>query len=250
MGRIGRYSTAFLFFIWTAFSLSAQVPDDKLPAKPYPPVLVNDFAHVLQPDQISALEQKLEAYSDSTSTQIAVVTLPTTAPYEISDFTVSLGRYWGIGQKGANNGVVLLLAMDDHAAWLSTGYGAEGALTDAISRRIIQNVLVPDFQDGNYYAGIDKSTDAIMLALAGEFDAGDAYGKGNNNSYQNLALWIFIVIIILYIISRRNKGGGTTYTRGGTTYWGGGFGGFGGGGGGFGGFGGGSFGGGGAGGRW
>lgn len=241
-------------FIFSMQILPAQVKEADLPARPVPPRLVNDLADVLSDGQEQALESKLVAFDDSTSTQIAVVTIRTTAPYVISDFAYSLGRYWGVGQKDFNNGAVVLAAIDDHEVWIATGYGLEPFVTDGRAKRIIEQHIIPQFRDGNYYAGLDAAADQIIAYTKGEFDAVDE--PENSDEGPGILTIIIIIIIILFLISRGNRNGGVTYGRRGPTYWGGGFGGFGGfggggsGGGGFGGFGGGGFGGGGAGGRW
>jgi len=242
----------FIFcFVLVAQSLSAQI-QKALPGRPVPPRLVNDLAEVLQPAEETQLEQKLLAYNDSTSTQIAVVTVRTVVPYAIGDFANELGRAWGVGMQDKDNGIVILVAVDDREVFISTGYGVEGYLTDIATGRIIQNTMLPAFREGNYYAGIDGASDEILKYMTGAYE-GTPYGS--SGEAPNIVVIIIIVLIILVILSRINrKGGGTTFTRRGPTHWGGGgFGGFGGGGfggGGFGGFGGGSFGGGGAGGRW
>jgi len=250
------------YFILLFFSLHVFGQD--IPERPDPPRLVNDFVGGLLSDtQISALENKLVAYNDSTSTQIAVVIVKTTEPYDISDYTLQLGRKWGVGQQGKNNGIVLLWAPGDRKVTIQTGYGMEGALPDIYAKRIISNIIAPNFKDLQYYEGLDQATTAIIDYAKGEYKADP---KEDDFPVGGIFLF-FLVIVIFIIISSRNKGGGnrgggrnilndsgwpyTTYTGWGrqSGSWGGGFGGgFGGGsrGGGFGGFGGGSFGGGGA----
>lgn len=244
-----------LLALMASFSLAAQ-SDDDLPARPVPPRLVNDLAEVLSATEEAQLEQKLVAYNDSTSSQIAVITVRSVQPYVIDDYAYKLGRKWGVGQKEKDNGIVFLVATDDRAVFIATGYGVEGYLPDIAIGRIIDQQVLPGFRSGSYYTGIDNGVDEMFKYLTGAYTADpNALPEG-----PNVLVVIIIVIVILIILSRRNKkGGGTTFSRRGPTHWGGGgFGGFGGGfggggggfGGGFGGFGGGGFGGGGAGGRW
>ncbi len=228
--------------------------DEKdLAPRPSPPRLVNDLANVIDAGSEAALEAKLVAYNDSTSTQIAVITIASIAPYDVSDYAYKIGRYWGVGNKEFNNGIVLLVAVDDHRMFIATGYGTEAYLTDIRSKRIVDGILTPAFQQNNFYGGIDSATTEIMKYMTGSYD-GQAYGTSSEG--PNIWLVIVIVFVIIILFSQRKKGGGgTTFSGRGPTYWGGGgFGGFGGsgggGGGGFGGFGGGGFGGGGAGGSW
>lgn len=239
-----------------------------LPARPNPPRLVNDLAHLMQPQEADALEQKLVAYNDSTSSQIAVVTVPNLGGNEIADYAQQLYRAWSIGQKGKNNGILVLVAQQEHAARIQTGRGLEGAVPDALAKRIISNTLVPAFKQNQYYAGLDRGTDQLIALARGEYkaDPADVQGRGQSSRGPGfgLILVILIAIFIFIQISRRGGGGGGGRSGGlgpilfgglggfgaGGGFGGGGFGGGGGGGGGFGGFGGGDSGGGGASGNW
>lgn len=255
----------YLIFSWLFLLILCRVSAQDIPAKPNPPRLVNDFAKQLNPTEISALERKLVAYDDSTSTQIAIVVVPTTGEYPIADYALKLGREWGVGGKGKNNGIVILWASTDRKVFISTGYGMEGAIPDAVAKRIITQVITPDFKNGMYYRGLDKGVDVIFKYATGEYKADPKEDEGEGGT-SPVIIVIIVFIIIMIIISRnrgggggggyRNRGGGmgpvfwpyTTHSSRGSSSgnWGGGFGG--GDGGGFGGFGGGSFGGGGAGG--
>lgn len=257
------------FFFLATWVLSAGHAQD-LPKPMSPPRLVNDFAGVLSEQENSMLEQKLRAYHDSTSTQIAVVTVQDLGGYEVVDFAVRLGEAWGVGQRGSDNGIVVLVAIDDRKAAIVTGYGLEGAVTDAATRRIRENQMNPNFRDGNFYKGLDEATTSIIKLASGEFTADDLAPEIPKVAYFMLAISVIIIIVTMVIIAavfrrRRNHIGkkgldfwtalwlashmGRGGNRGGRSGWGGGFGG-GSSGGGFGGFGGGSFGGGGSGGSW
>lgn len=253
----------YLIFSLMFFFILCRVSAQDIPAKPNPPRLVNDFAKQLNPTEVNALEQKLVAYSDSTSSQIAIVVVPTTGEYPIADYALKLGREWGVGGKGKNNGIVILWASTDRKIYISTGYGMEGAIPDAIAKRIITQVITPEFKNGMYYRGLDKGIDVIFKYATGEYKA-DPKEQEEGGGVSPLLIFIIIFVIILIIIARNKGGGGggggyrssgagpiifwpTTFSSGGSSSgWGGGFGS--GDGGGFGGFGGGSFGGGGAGG--
>jgi len=236
--------------------------------------LVTDYTNTLSPGDKSTLENKLVAFNDSTSTQIAVVIMKSVGSYDIGQYGVSLGRAWGIGNKGKNNGILVLVALDDHKVTIQTGYGAEGAVPDAVTSQIIEEDIKPNFKQGNYYAGLDGATTSLMKYMKGEYkaDAQDVQTHGHRgNGGGSIGTLVFIVIVILILIFRNIGGGGGQVigNRGSASpFWwllmgsalGGGFGGgrdsgggggFGGGGGGdFGGFGGGSFGGGGSSGSW
>lgn len=235
-----------------------------IPPRPNPPTLVNDFAGILLKDEDERLEQKLVAYNDSTSTQIAIVTLKSVGDYDISQVSLKILRDWGIGTKGKNNGILILVSMEDRKIRIETGYGMEGVVPDAIANEIIAQIIKPAFREEQYYEGLNKAVDAIEKAAAGEYKADPRQSKPGI-SPGAIFLLILVIVIIVSIISRGGGGGGgTTYNRRGGWIWPvlGSMGGFGGGsgggwsggggsgGGGFGGFGGGSGGGGGASGSW
>lgn len=248
----------FLIFL-LAFSFTLQAQDNPaLPERPNPPRLVNDLAGALQPGEREQLERKLDTYNDSTSSQITIVIVKTTEPYPIGDYAFQIGRKWGVGQKGKNNGLVLCWATETRKVFIATGYGLEGAIPDAIAKRIVNETLLPYFKQGQYYTGLDAATTEIIQRAKGEYKGDPQQDTDDGGSW---IFWVIIGIIILTIIFRNRGGGGSGYRGGGigpvffpTTFsgWGsssgGGFGGGSSGGGGFGGFGGGSFGGGGAGG--
>lgn len=253
------------FSVWCAIGLGQQ-----LPPKPNPPRLVNDFTNTLEPDQKAHLEQLLVAYDDSTSVQIAMVILPGLQDYEPVDFATKLGREWGIGNKKTNNGVLVLVSMEEgkRKVFIAPGYGLEGALPDITCKQIIENEIIPQFKQNNYYRGLSDAADAIIKATRGEYQAPAGYANRNKGGDGTLP-FVFILLFVLFILFMGKKGGGGG-PRGGmmsrrgyhdfippVVFWPGGGGGgrssggwSGGGGGGFGGFGGGSFGGGGAGGSW
>lgn len=258
MNKLSGITLLLLLLSFASWQISLAID---IPPKPNPPRLVNDFAGTMSQDQSDRLEQKLVAYSDSTSTQIAVVTITSLEGSDITQTAYRIGDAWGVGGPNQDNGVVILLSLQDRSVWIATGKGMEGPVPDVSAKRIIENIMLPNFKNGDYYAGFDQGTDAIIRLAAGEFVDEIA---DESESKTSLIIFVIIVIIILFIISRNNRGRGGRYiSRGGTFgspwiwggggfggFGGGGGGGFGGGGGGFGGFGGGSFGGGGAGGRW
>ena len=266
-----------IFALLFSVCVQAQI-ENVLPSKPDPPRLVNDFANILTPEQEEALEHKLVEYDDSTSNQIAVVTLPTLidkrgVEYEDEEVALKILREWGVGQKNRNNGIVLLIVKSpddkERKIRIEVGYGLEGAVPDITSKNIIENDIAPNFRSGNYYRGLDDATNSIIKAAAGEYKAPAGYadrGKKKGISIGKIILAIIILIFILGGMGGGNRGGGFMSRRGyrgfggpiifpggfGGGGGGGGFGGggFGGGGGGFGGFGGGGGGGGGASGSW
>ncbi len=243
-----------------------------LPARPDPPRLVNDFAGVLSPSEAQSLENKLVAFNDTTSNQIAVVIVNDLQGYDRSDYAYKVAREWGVGQGDFNNGLLVLVKTKTEASsgqiFIATGYGLEGAIPDIAAAEIIDREILPRFRENDYYGGLDAGTDVLMALAAGEYTYG-SYGGGDMS--PALPGIIFFIIVILFIVmisagSSNNKhlkkGGSSNLPlwlllsmMGGGRSHGGSWGGFsggsgGGGGGGFGGFGGGGFGGGGAGGSW
>jgi uncharacterized protein len=225
---------------------------------------VVDDAHVLSQQTQGDLTVKLAALEQKTGDQVVVVTLPSLQGYEIEDYGYQLGRAWGIGQKGTNNGALLIVAPTEHKARIEVGYGLEGVLTDALTSVILQNAVLPKFRAGDYDGGVEAGTDAIIAQLG--LDPAQAAAKAQAATQQArqappVQIPVFFIIVVVFLIIRALFRGG----RGGGGWWlpflfmgGGGFrggGGFGGGwsgGGGGGGFsgGGGSFGGGGSSGSW
>ncbi|HSC52932.1 MAG TPA: TPM domain-containing protein [Phnomibacter sp.] len=260
-----------IFFLLASVVAMGQ----KVPPAPNPPRLVNDLTKsVLEPDQVQHLEEKLVAYDDSTSIQIAVVIVPELQGYEPVDYALTLGREWGVGNKKTNNGVVLLISMEQgrRKVFIAPGYGMEGVLPDIICKQIIENEIIPQFKQDHYYRGISDAVDAIIAASHNEYKAPAGYNKKGKGDGGGSSIVFIIILVVVLIILRAGRGGGPKggmHSRRGyhdvanSIFWlsllggrggGGGGGGWGGGGsgggGGFGGFGGGSFGGGGAGGSW
>ncbi len=178
-----------------------------------PDHLVTDYTNTLSGQQAALLERKLVAFDDSTSTQIAVVIIKSLDGYDVADYGVRLAQKWGIGGKKNNNGILLLVSLGDHKITIQTGYGVEGALPDAIARRIIENEIKPSFKEGNYYQGLEQGTDALMSYTKGEYK-NDQPRKRNAGSNRGLFL-IILIIIVIVIISRINKGGGGSQVIGG-----------------------------------
>ena len=142
--------------------------------------LVNDFATLLSVDEVSALESKLVAYNDTTSTQVTIVIIKSLEGYEISDYAVRLANAWGIGKADKNNGALILVSLDEKKMSIQTGYGLEGVLPDAICKRIIEKEMKPSFKQSDYYGGFDLATTAIFKFAAGEYKA-DHYNNKKNN---------------------------------------------------------------------
>lgn len=232
----------------------------ELPEKPEPVKYVNDLAGVFSPQEAFSLERFLRDYYDSTSTQIAVVTVPTLDGMDVSDYAIKLGEKWGVGKADKDNGVVFLVAPNERKMFIATGYGVEEKLTDVFLSRIRENFILPYFKNQDYYGGVNIGVEKMVERLSGVYQNDDKE-EDPGLTLSDIIRVIIVIMIIMYILSwiSRIFNFGETYTgRGYRSGPFGGFGGFGGGrgggfgGGGFGGgsFGGGSFGGGGSGGGW
>ncbi len=259
-----------LVLILALFLLQGLVFAQDFPAAPNPPRLVNDFTGTLSAAEVDQLEQKLLAYSDSTSTQVSIVLLASVGVYEISDYAFQLGEQWGIGGKGKDNGILILAAMNDRKVFIATGRGMEGAIPDALAKRIVNNLILPNFKTEAYYLGLDEATTMIFKLASGEYQADELMSDGEDNPILGILFilfFIFIFVVLPIIKNRKDNNNHMGGRGGGIDFWttlllanvlggsgrgssGGSFGDFSSGGGSFGGFGGGSFGGGGAGGSW
>ena len=270
MRRIGLYLLT-LAVLFCTISIKRVFSQD-LPDRPVPPRLVNDFAKLLNAEEVSILEQKLVAFNDSTSTQIAIVIIPSLMGYDEADYAQRLAEKWGIGQKGLNNGVLILVkpktSDSGGEVFIAQGYGLEGAIPDITCGEIIDYEILPAFRTGDYFGGLSNATNTLMSLARGEYSASEYGRSGKKSSGKGAPVGIIIIIIIIVIAMIFRKSGGSNnknISTGGLPFWlllgmmnsgkgshSGSWGGFsgGGGGGGFGGFGGGSFGGGGAGGSW
>ena len=266
-GRAGcwqRRLLASLLALVAITALAAQSPLD-VGMPPFPELTgpVVDGAHLLPGDVFGRLSQKLAAYADANGTQVVVVTLPTLNGQSIEYYGYQLGRHWGIGQKGKNNGVLLIVDAGEKQVRIEVGYGLEGTLTDAQSVLIIHDVIVPRFRNGDFAGGITAGTDAILSVLGGHQVAVEhqQVRERSGTGFLMFLILVFVFLPLLRAMLGRGGYGGSGRMGGGWLGWlllgmlsgggrGGGWGGGGfGGGGGFSG-GGGSFGGGGASGGW
>jgi len=248
----------FILFLFTAIGLGAASA-----AEPTFPALtgrVVDEAHILDANARGAVESKLADLETKTGRQLVVVTLTSLQGYEIEDYGYRLGRSWGIGEKDKNTGALLIVAPNEHRVRIEVGYGLEGTLTDAVSRLIIENAILPRFRVNDFSGGIQRGVDDLVLALTDNADfkrrAADQEATPSGAAGGGQLLVILLLLGVWFFFAMRSRRGGRrgrgmpwiVPIGGGWAPAGGGWGG-GGSGGGFSG-GGGSFGGGGASGRW
>jgi len=256
--------------LFLSLFLSGMLWAQDFPERPNPPRLVNDFTGFLKPTETRSLENKLEQFARETSTQIAIVIVPDLHGYDKADYAQRLAEKWGIGQQGKNNGALILVkpktANEKGEVFIATGYGVEGAVPDAIAKRIVEYEIIPEFKKDNYFAGLDKATTRLIELTRGEYTA-DQYVKSHKEGTLIGNIFAILIIILVFFVffgnARRSRhthigksnvpfwtlfflGGSGGLSSGSFSNFSSGSGSFGG----FGGFGGGSFGGGGAGGSW
>lgn len=255
-----RFISIIIFF----FSLKVCIAQFTIPEIPKDQRFVYDYVEVMSNYEFKLLDTKLRNYADTTSTQIVVAIVGSVKGDDISLISSQWGHKWGVGQKDKDNGIFILLAVDDRKIDVATGYGIETILTDIMVKDIIDNEMIPSFKNGNYHSGLDYGTNAMIRGLEGNYKMAPKEEKPNYIPLLVVAFFFAIWFIIAfkrlleddddYYGGGGSRGGsGRTYT-GSSSYGGYSGGSFGGGfssGGGFsGGFGGGGFGGGGASGSW
>ena len=185
-----------------------------IPKKPTLQTAVYDYANVLSETEKAQLEEKLIKYSDSTTTQIVIVTIESLKGEDVSLLATKWGQTWGIGgTEKDDNGVIILLSKAERKIAINPGYGLEDRLTAGIGGEIIRNIIIPEFKAGSYYRGLDKGTDALIDVFKGKYK-GVRKQTPKDKGFPILPL-IVIVIIILVLLSRNKGGGGNSGNRGG-----------------------------------
>lgn len=250
-----------LFLLTLLLAATGLRAAERIP--PAPPRYFNDYAGVVGRDTADRLNRQLEQFERDSSNQLLVVLYPKMeSGSSVEDYTVRVAQAWQAGQKGRNNGAVLFAFMQEHQLYLQVGYGLEGAIPDALAKRIIEREIVPRFRAGDIDGGMSAAVNAMIAAAKGEYQgtgATTAERRRRKDSPAGIVAFAIFFIVLVIIGSRRRRSAlpyiiGSPVGRTGNSWWsgsnsGGGSSWGGGGGGGFSG-GGGSFGGGGAGGKW
>ena len=162
----GQKITTLFLLLFMAFICNAQ----QIPSRPTPPRLVNDYTNTLNSSQEHYLEQMLRNYNDTTSTQIAVVFVNDLQGTTAADFAYQLGEKWGVGTK-ENNGIVILVKPKNETkgeVFISVGYGLEQYIPDAMAKRIIENQMIPNFKNNDYFTGVNNAVDSIIKLASGD----------------------------------------------------------------------------------
>jgi len=161
---------------------------------------VVDDAQLLGPDVEEQLTADLKALEDKSSDQVVVVTLPSLQNYGIEEFGYQLGRHWGIGTKENDNGVLLIVAPNEHKVRIEVGRGLEPTLTDALSKIIIENAILPRFRTGDYAGGIKDGVRDIVLVLTGDAAEVEERAKARHDADQPAIDWLMVIFWVLIIL--------------------------------------------------
>ena len=175
---------------------------------------VVDEANIIDQATRSALTEKLKALEDKTTTQLVVVTLKSLQGTSIADYGYQLGRYWHIGQKGTNNGALLIVVPSERRVRIEVGYGLEGTLTDALTKVIIENAIIPRFRANDFAGGIARGVDDLIQVLSGDSEAfkQQVAAKRKQPTDNGFALvfvliWIGLAVFIVLTIARAQRRG-------------------------------------------
>lgn len=201
---------AFLLFCFLA--LPALAADEV--AIPPLTARVTDLTGTLSPDQKTQLENELAQIEAAKGSQVALLMLPTTQPETIEQYGIRLADAWKVGRKGVDDGAIVIVAKDDHHMRIEVGYGLEGAIPDAIAKRIVSDIMAPSFKQGDFYGGLQGAVDAIGKIISGEPLPAPNQQRGSNdvNLSGNLLplafVFIFVVGGVLRAVLGRGAGAG------------------------------------------
>ena len=167
--RQRRWAGALVALLWfVALPLGVAHAADELIAVPPLQALVTDLTATLTPEQRAGLESRLRAFDERKGSQLAVLIVPTTRPEAIEPYAIRVVEQWKLGRRSVDDGVLLLVAKDDRNVRIEVGYGLEGVLSDAITNRIINELIVPRFKQGDFFGGIDASVEQMIKLIDGE----------------------------------------------------------------------------------
>src|SRR6202171_3011736 len=196
-----------LIFLSLLFSLGFHVGVASAAEPSFPALTgrVGDEAHILDAAARAEIERKLAGFETKSGRQIVVATLPSLQGYEIEDYGYRLGRQWGIGQKGSNNGALLIVAPNERRVHIEVGYGLEGTLTDAVSRLIIENGIVPRFRANDIPGGITRGVDDIISVLTGDAEEWKQRAAKRPDtvtqspSTQSDSVWPVVIVVLIVV---------------------------------------------------
>ncbi len=215
--RITNYvgSLKILFLVVTLFSILPTFAQYTIPEIPKLQTSVYDYANLLSTSEKKQLEEKLIRYSDSTTTQIVVVTIESLKGEDVSLLATKWGQTWGIGGSAKeDNGIIILLAKAERKIAINPGYGLEDRLTAGIGGEIIRNIIIPEFKAGSYYKGLDKGADALFDVFKGKYK-GERKKNKKEGDIPIIPILIILFVIIIIIAKNKNNGGNSGGRSGG-----------------------------------
>ena len=179
--------------------VSAFAQDVPVPPQPAP---VTDLTGTLSAGEVAQLEQKVAAFEARKGSQIAVLIVPTTRPESIEQYSIRVVEAWKLGRKGVDDGALLLVAKDDRELRIEVGYGLEGALSDLVSNRIVEDIIVPRFRQGDFAGGVDAGVDAMIKVVDGEplpepAPRGRTWVRGVGGNLETVLIVGFILVFVV-----------------------------------------------------
>lgn len=199
--------TTFILALLFTFAIPSVAQNfDFLPDRPTG--MVNDYADMLTSSEEQRLERKLINYRDTTTNVIAIAILESLEGNSPQETATELFSNWRMWEGDRYNGVLILVSQSDRQIWIEVGYGLEGAIPDAIANRIYQDIIVPNFRNGNVYEGLDRATSALIQLASGEFEGSpEGLVRSQGDEGFPVDVIIIIIVIIIFIITRGGRGG-------------------------------------------
>ena len=204
MHRKLAYSSIFILSVFLPIAVFAYTSPGR------PTGFVNDFANVISVNERATIETKLQSLEKSTGIQVAVATVPSLGDETIESYAVALFQDWGIGRKGKDNGLLILVAPVDREARIEIGYGLEGTVTDLQAGNIVDKIMIPAFKTGDYAAGISGAVDAVSGIIAKDptiiatYSGDQSSGSGMQSAdwQKNIFAFFFLGVIVLNMLAR------------------------------------------------
>lgn len=198
--KINLFLTLILFLFPCLYSL--EIPERPLGR-------VSDYARILKPEEITTLETILSNYERETTNQIVIAIFNSLEGWDIEDFSIRLAEKWKIGQKGKDNGIIILVALEEKKIRIEVGYGLEGVVPDITARQIIDREIAPYFRKSDYFNGLRNGVDSLIRAIGGEYKV----KRGKEGEVIIPVLITFFIAIILLIQILALSSSSYTYTR-------------------------------------
>lgn len=201
-----RIFTSLIFLFLTSISFHSIFAEDFVTIPEFPRKLLIDQTSTLTSEEIFALSEKLHALELSKGSQIAVFLLPTVQPETIEQFSIRVAEKWKLGRKGVNDGVLIIIAINDRKMRIEVGYGLEGPIPDIIANKIIKEMMKPNFKKGDYAAGINEAVDALIKLINGEELPPPKSKKNEESDPAWIMFWcVVIAALITYFFAKRKQ---------------------------------------------